>query len=247
MEAIDYMTDTEQPNPKHLVLLQAKAHRELSSYDSQARVQWLERKPKAHIITAEDNKMSQKDKQKQNTLTGKTLRFKKPLDNNNGILKKSSNESEDDDDDDDEYTVHIGSVITDIGNDNYGEENMYDNEDYYTDVAPNVVQANQISSKVLKTEAQKPLLKFKSAEHLNTWKTIIKAKMEEKVFDDSDKTNTKNIVDNKTLPKSITKNLPKTQNQKLVQEKIFWSIEVENIVPKGKYNFVTILLSRITH
>lgn len=242
-ETNDYITDTKKLNARHLVMPQAKVHYEFS-YDSQLKFQWLERKPKAHIITAEENKMTEKEKQKQKPLTGKTLTIKKPFNNNNDIPKKSTNESEgeDDDNDNDEYTVNIESVITNIGNGNYGEEELYNNEDnYYNDIAPNIFQSSQISSKTLNTKSKKTLLKFKSTENLYTGKNNNKVKIEEKVFDVSDKIDTKNIVDYKTLQKGITKILPKTQ--KLVQERIFWSAEIENIIPKGKLHLLNCFLS----
>lgn len=213
MDAIDYVTENErQPkNPRHFVLLQAKSQRELSSYDWQGKkVEWLDRKTKENEGVKGDN-----------SLSDKTLQFKKPLNDNKRIVKKRvSNESEEDDGD--EYTVHIGSVITDFANGN--QEEMYNTEeDYYNGIAPlNIFQESQISRKQdWNTEAKKPLLKFKSAENVN----IIKSKTEGKHFDASNGNNTKNIVDNKTLPKSIIQNL--------VQEKILWSSEVENLVPKG--------------
>lgn len=234
-------TDTEL-NARHLVMPQAKVQYEFS-YDSQLKFQWLEREPKAPIITAEENKITEKEKQKQKPLTGKTLRFKKPF-NNNDIPIKSTNESEgeDDDNDDDEYSVNIESVITNIGNDNYGEEDLYNNEEnYYNDIAPDIFQSSQISSKTLNTESKKTVLKFKSTENLYTGKNNNKVKIEEKVFDVSDKSDTKNIVDNKTLQKGITKILSKTQE--LVQERIFWSAEIENIIPKGKFHLLNCFLS----
>lgn len=233
-ETTDYITDTEKLNARHLVMPQAKVQYEFS-YDSQLKFQWLERKPKAHIIIAEENKMTEKEKQKQKPLT---------FNNNNDIPKKFTNESEgeDDDNNDDEYTVNIESVITNIGNDNYGEEDLYNNEDnYYNDIAPNIFQSSQISSKTLNTESKRTLLKFKSTENLYTGKNNKKVKIEEKVFDVSDKSDTKNIVDNKTLQKGITKILSKTK--KLVQERIFWSAEIENIIPKGKLHLLNCFLS----
>ncbi|XP_029638792.1 four-jointed box protein 1 [Octopus sinensis] len=211
MQALDYITDRRQINAKQAA--NAKSHRELSSYDSQARVQWLERKPKAHIITADDKKLVKIHGLK---TADKNLRFKKTL---NKTYKDNFNKNESEESEMSEYSVNMESTLeddVDYNNDVYTEDN------YYNNVAENTIVKEKEIDKIGTIGLNKPLLKFKSFETLPKNSTSKQLKVS-----DVDKENGKELV------KSFQKISSPSPQDLPISNGIFWSSAIENLVPKG--------------
>eukprot|EP00106_Octopus_bimaculoides_P004173 XP_014771615.1 PREDICTED: uncharacterized protein LOC106870138 [Octopus bimaculoides] len=210
MQALDYITDRRQINAKQAA--NAKSHRELSSYDSQARVQWLERKPKAHIITADEKKLVKIHGLK---TADKNLRFKKTL---NKTYKDNFNKNDSEESEMSEYSVNMESTLeddVDYNNDVYTEDN------YYNNVAENTIVKEKEIDKIGTIGLNKPLLKFKSFETLPKDSSSKQLKVS-----DVDKENGKELV------KSFQKISSPSQLDLPISNGIFWSSAIENLVPK---------------